>query len=189
MSETKDNLSWQAFRYVANELDAAETSEFELLLATDQAAREAVANAVGETARIRQALDREAVATATSQRSSWNRKTARVTTVAIGSCLALFLALCLVRSSVPVPGRVADLAIANELTLSRAQLAYAWAEARNGSIELQAKVDAELSNTLDSVLTGPIDSESEQSLVAPSWMLAALVKMDGGIDTEDEVQE
>lgn len=41
-----DDVNWLAFRYVAGELDEAETQAFELLLETDQPAREAVAQAV-----------------------------------------------------------------------------------------------------------------------------------------------
>ena len=42
MSEPQDKLSWSAFRYVANELDASEISEFESRLMTEQAARSGI---------------------------------------------------------------------------------------------------------------------------------------------------
>ena len=42
----QDELEWTAFRYVANELPAAELAEFEQRLADDQHAREAVARCV-----------------------------------------------------------------------------------------------------------------------------------------------
>lgn len=189
MSETKDNLSWSAFRYVANELDAAEASEFESLLLTEQAAREAVADAVEETTRIRRALAGAVVVTGASQRSNWSHQKTRVAVVTIGSCLTLLLALFFVRSSTPISGDVVHQAIESDSSVSPAQLAYAWAEARNGSTELQPAIGGEFTETFDSVLSGPLDSESEQSLVAPSWMLAALAKMDGGIDSELDIQE
>jgi hypothetical protein len=41
-----DELAWLAFRYIAGELHGPELTQFELLLAEDQTAREAVASAV-----------------------------------------------------------------------------------------------------------------------------------------------
>jgi len=189
MSETQDKLHWLAFRYVADELDATEASEFESLLATDQAAREAVARAVEVTTQIRQALANAVVVTAASKQSNWSRNTTRAAVVAVGSCLTLFLALCLVRSSLPITGGVAHQSIESDSSVSPAQLAYAWAKARNGLTELQPVANPVLTDSLDAVLFAAVDSESEQSLVAPSWMLAALAKMDGGIDSEIEYQE
>jgi len=45
----QDDLNWLAFRYVAGELDDAETQAFEARLETDQPAREAVAQSVALT--------------------------------------------------------------------------------------------------------------------------------------------
>ena len=137
----------------------------------------------------RQALAGDFVVTAVSRRSNWGNKKARVAVVAIGSCLTLLLALGFVVSSRPISGDVAHQDDESELSISPAQLAYAWAEARMGSTELQPAFGAELTETLDAVLNGPLDSDSEQSLVAPSWMLAALSKMDDGIDSKLDVQE
>jgi anti-sigma factor RsiW len=189
MSETQDKLNWLAFRYVANELDAAEASNFELLLTTDQAAREAVASAVAQTIQIRQALAGAVVVAATAQRSTWSRKTNRVTLVAVGSCLALLLAVCLLRSPLTITDGVAYQANENDFSNSPAQLAYAWAEARDGSTELQPATEPVLADSLDGVLIAAVDSDFEQSLVTPSWMLAALEKMDGGINSDLEMQE
>ena len=47
MTKVNDaNLLWHAFRYIADELSADETEQFEARLADDQVAREAVARAV-----------------------------------------------------------------------------------------------------------------------------------------------
>lgn len=189
MSETQEALSWLAFRYVANELDAVEANEFESLLMTDQVAREAVAAAVEEATQIRQALG--IVVCAGAQRSNWSLRTTRVAIVAAGSCLTLFLALCLVRPSLPKTDSVA-LTVANDSLSSPAQLAFVWAESRHGLAELQPVADPLLTDSLDMVSIADaddMDSESESSLVAPSWMLAALAKMDGGVDSEFEIQE
>ena len=188
MSETQDKLNWLAFRYVANELDATEVNEFESLLLTDQAAREAVARAVSETIQIRQAL--AVVATATSERSNWGRKSTRVAFLAIGSCLALLLAVCLIRPSLPPAGSeiVYQSAISSPSD-SPLQLAYVWAEARHDLAEFPPAANAVLADSLDAVVIAAIDSDLEQSLVAPSWMLAALANADSGIDSEFENQE
>ena len=45
----RDELEWDAFRYVANELSADESTAFEQRLADDQEAREAVAHCVEMT--------------------------------------------------------------------------------------------------------------------------------------------
>ncbi|MBI2480072.1 MAG: hypothetical protein HYV60_16015 [Planctomycetia bacterium] len=189
MSETEDRLSWLAFRYVANELDATETREFESRLITDQVAREAVATAVEETIRIRRALAGAVVVTAASQRSKWSRRSTRVAVVAIGSCLTLLLAVCLVRPTVPVTGVVARPSVANERSDSPAQLAYAWAEARYQLAEFQPATNVVLTDAMDPVAIVLRDLESEQSLVAPSWMIAALAKMGSGGESEIEIQE
>lgn len=46
-ADQRDELDWLAFRYVAGEMTADEAGDFELRLADDQAAREAVSRAVG----------------------------------------------------------------------------------------------------------------------------------------------
>lgn len=99
------------------------------------------------------------------------------------------MALFLVRSSRPTTDDVAHQASEQHASSSPAQLAYAWAEARNGSTELQLAINPVLADSLDAVLIASVDLESEQSLLAPSWMLAALEKMDGGIDSDMEIQE
>ncbi|QDU40719.1 hypothetical protein Mal4_50790 [Maioricimonas rarisocia] len=45
-TDRDDNLTWLAYQYVANELDAAQRAEFEARLADDQAARDALADLV-----------------------------------------------------------------------------------------------------------------------------------------------
>jgi len=187
MSEAQDKLSWLAFRYIANELDATEANDFESLLLTDQAAREAVAVAVSETTQIRQALT--AVVRGASQRSHWSRKSSRLAIVAMGSCLALLLAVCLVRSSLPPVNGVVHQSVTSSLSDSPVELAYAWAEARHGGPEFQSAGNFVLTESLDVLSMAAIDSDFERSLVAPSWMLAAVAKIDSGVDSEFEPQE
>ena len=187
MSETQEKLRWLAFRYLADEMDASEANDFESRLLTDQVAREAVARAVSETTQIRQAL--ATVVTGTSQRSGWSRRSTHFAIVAMGSCLTLFLAVCLVRSSLPPERSVVHQLVASSPSDSPIELAYAWAEARHGLAEVQSAGSVALTDSLDVVSIAAIDSEFERSLVAPSWMLAALANMDGGVDPKFEIQE
>ncbi|MBC8355036.1 MAG: hypothetical protein H8E66_23910 [Planctomycetes bacterium] len=186
MSESQSELNWLAFQYVANELDAAETTDFESLLLTDQSAREAVAKMVGESVELRSALGTATVATASSHEGSWNRKASRVAIVTVGSCLTLLLAVCFIRPMTPVSDRVVDKSVESD---SPAQLAYAWAESRQGLDDLQSSLGIDLSDTLGSALSDAPVAESDQPLVAPSWMLAALTKQGAGFDSELDIQE
>ena len=47
-AESNNDLSWQAFCYVANELDAKARRQFEIRLEQDQIARDAVAQALDD---------------------------------------------------------------------------------------------------------------------------------------------
>lgn len=188
MSETQDKLNWLAFRYVANELDAAEVSEFESQLLTDQAAREAVAVAVEQATRIRRALSSGVVVAAAAQRSNWGRKSTRVAIVVLGSSLSLLLSVCLVQTSRPVADGVFSESLVGPSTDASAQLAFAWAEARHGLTELKPAAHVALTDSFEGVLAVATDSDFEQSLVPPSWMLAALGTLDSGNDSEFEVE-
>lgn len=189
MSKSNSELNWLAFRYVANELDPTETSDFESLMLTDQSAREAVAKMVGETVTFRSAFASDNVAAASLQRENWSRKTIRVTVVSVGSCLTLLLAMLLVRSTSSPIDRVAGDVIESESLASPAQLAYAWAESRRGLGELRQSTSVNASDPMDVVLNDTFVSDLDQPLVAPSWMLAALTKQATGINSELEVQE
>ncbi|MCA9119882.1 MAG: hypothetical protein H6822_01035 [Planctomycetaceae bacterium] len=185
MSEVRDKLSWLAFRYVANELDATEVSDFESQLLTDQAAREAVARVVEQSAMIHQALSRGAVATAPRHRSRWEKKSPAVALVALGSTLALLLAVCLVPTSQPLLDGVPGNSGAGR-SVDSAQLALAWAESRHELIESKSVNSVALADSFDGVSS---DSDYEHSLVPPSWMLAALGQMDSEIGPDFGVQE
>jgi hypothetical protein len=76
------DLDWLAFRYVAGELDPAEAAAFELRLADDQLARDAVCRAVALAGRMATAAPQEAessaeIATAPSPAAASPAATAR----------------------------------------------------------------------------------------------------------------
>jgi hypothetical protein len=185
MNKVNNELDWQAFRYVANEMSEAESSDFESLLLTDQTAREAVARAIEETAHIRQALAHSDIAIADLQRSSWNRKSRRTAVVAIGSCLTLLVAIFVVRISLPV----SDGGLHYVAEDDSAGLAFAWVEARGELLDLEQEVNTELTDIYEAVLDSTIVLEEDETLVAPTWMLAALAKLDDGADFNELIQE
>ncbi|HRX81417.1 MAG TPA: hypothetical protein P5307_20250, partial [Pirellulaceae bacterium] len=100
----------------------------------------------------------------------------------------LLLAVALLRPSVSPTG-IASQSSVNEPIDSRAELAFAWAEVRYQLAEFQPAANAVMADAMDPIAIALRDSESEQSLVAPNWMLAALAKKDSGIELEFEIQE
>ena len=56
-------------------------------------------------------------------------------------------------------------------------------------MDFQPALHAEPVEPWDSLASTSIESESSQSLVAPTWMLAALEKMDREVVSELELQE
>lgn len=187
MSDTKDNLNWLAFRFIANELNVTEASEFESLLVEDQAAREAVAQAVAETNLLGRALAEQRVATPSSRQTSWRVPTTQVVAIAAGSCLLLLGMFLAVRSLDPIPFDVVVHDVEINPPNAPAELAFAWVESRaSGWQSVTSDSDSEL---LDSLLTAAVDVEEEDPLVAPSWMLAALARTDSAVNAANELQE
>ena len=92
--ECENELDWSAFCYAAGEMNAAEAAAFELRLADDQAAREALARAVELTQVVASAESLQPVVALRSQSSSqssqWSR---RLGWMAIGSAASLLVAL------------------------------------------------------------------------------------------------
>lgn len=185
MNKINGELDWQAFRYVANEMNEAESSDFESLLLTDQTAREAIARAIEETTQIRQAFAHSDIAVADLQRSSWNRKSRRTVVVAIGSCLTLLVAIFVVRISLPI----SDGSLQHVAKDDSSGLAFAWLEARGESFDLEQEANAELTDIYEAALDSTVVPEDDETLVAPTWMLAALAKLDDGADFNELIQE
>lgn len=89
MTGSCDDLLFEAFRYTADELSDAERSRFEERLATDQAAREAVA----QTVQIAQAVAASPVDPVTPhpQSTLWSRRWAVIAALAACVCVALLV--------------------------------------------------------------------------------------------------
>src|SRR5262245_10127855 len=87
-----NDLDWLAFSYAAGELTPAEAEQFELRLADDQSAREALARAV-ELCQVVTAAELQSdnyIAPAAKTRSTWND---RLSWMAIGGLASLLIAM------------------------------------------------------------------------------------------------
>jgi anti-sigma-K factor RskA len=176
-----NELDWLAFCYAAGELSAQDTEQFETRLAGDQAAREALARAVELTQTVVAAetvawavpaktdsthvADQVSLAPATTRKSPYLR-----IWLGIGIAAAILLALNL--------AGLVDLTVNSSKQSSplRAQLAFAWTEARAqmvGDSEdgVWPALDA-LHEAEDDFSADVLPSEFAE---APSWLTAALL--------------
>jgi hypothetical protein len=199
---TRETLDWQAYRYIANEMSSQEQSDFELLLADDQAAREAVAQAVELTQTIYAAelfssphaishnsvADSPAASAAVepapiSLRSrNWLVPVGWITVGAV-ACLALVLSVPqLIPRTGPEIGMAPDLVRPGKASV---ELAEAW------SAQTLHEGEGELEEpALDPSAAWKEESEWETPLAenhAPAWMLEAVRRE--APDTADEEME
>ncbi len=198
MNDKPNDIDWLAFRYIANELDSTEATEFESRLETDQAARQAVALAVREASQLHAAIteaaaDGPAATLAASSTSLWNVPATRIAVIA-GSCLTLLLAVIAIRSTLSEPLDVAThptdaLPSSNNAIQDSTELAFAWAQGFDVDIDEDAILAERSADSLESEVASTPITNGDQPLVAPSWMLAALSTMDRGIDSDMELQE
>ena len=186
----QDKLDWLAFRYVANELSGLERVSFEGQLASDQSAREAVARMVQRTTELSQALsagtDRPTIA---ASQSAWKGRATRWLTVGIASSLALFAAV-LASRHFTIPALDEPIAqYRSQPSVEPADLAFAWAEVRAPQDDF-ADLLSELP-VFNDLLLADVDQtdEADQSLGPPSWMIAAVARMDQNLSDEMGLQE
>ena len=186
---TNSELDWQAFRYIAGEMTEPEGAAFELQLADDQLAREAVARAVELTETVSAChfdLDDEIVAAEVELPRSVKRIGwwSAVVWASLGAAASLLLVLTLQgkwKNDSPLAG-----AFPSQSDLqsdSTGELAEAWSETREplngeeftGSISLETGDDADLAESDDTLPELNVDEE----VAAPEWMLAALEDLAG----------
>ncbi|MBW3595655.1 MAG: hypothetical protein KY475_00105 [Planctomycetes bacterium] len=170
----EDQLHWTAYRYTADELAIDEREAFELRLADDQSAREAVAKAV-ELLQATHFVVAESRTVERSMRSephriSWSGW------VALGAAACLLVILGLQQGGVILtPGNPhADV---SDIRESDQGLAMAWTQTRHllSQFDAQDSAAAFADELDDQALTGTVASEDE--VAAPTWMLAALAGM------------
>jgi hypothetical protein len=168
-SQSQTELDWLAFRYVADELSSDERDEFELRLATDQSAREAVAAAVELLANVHRAEVTVLAETAavshpvvcpadrTALRTSGRRGGAWVVATAVALVAAVLLApeawFGLSPEELARRGAQRD----------RQELATLWTES-----------SAEANDSWSEDSSDEAASEDDDDALVPGWMLAAL---------------
>lgn len=154
---TENSLDWLAFCYVADELSDDERAAFEMRLATDQAAREAVAAAV-ELSLATQLVLAEAeppVVTKPESPDETYRRGWWSVALACGGLLALVVMNQLVWRPSPAPEAARDLAVV-------------WSETLPDSAETVSD-DTNDNETLLGELNG-----EEEEMDLPTWMIAAV---------------
>ena len=194
MNDPKNGqVEWSAFCYVAGEMTESEREQFEQLLASDQSARELLAQAVELTqamaaaeAGCHRAVAVVAPASRVETPKAWPR---RLAWMAIGSAASLLVALIWNSSGAGI--YVASLWEEPEVELpmksgelsSLPQLAAAWTQTRT---ELSDANDAALwypahlaasgwsESGADSSFDERTDPAAEDAFHAPSWMTAAV---------------
>ena len=192
MNHSPESLDMLAFRYLAEELSVAEREQFELQLATDQAAREAVARMVEYSSAIRLAIvsqARELGGVALPQRrEEGTSRSAAATAVAIGSSLALLLAIAMWLPPFEVRDGVGESSSSGDSQVT--ELALAWAETRSQIRSAhEVAVDDEWTAELPEGLSDLDESAEATHFQAPGWMLAAVAGLTDDTALPREVVE
>jgi anti-sigma-K factor RskA len=157
MSASREELDWLAFQYAVGELSPAEQAEFERLLATDQAATDALAEAVELLAATRQALARPVV----------RRPVLRWIGYAAAASLVLWLAM-----GAPVPGTRQERPVADRVDPERA-IALAWSQLLTSTELDEAEMvrawsdDATILADTEPLVTMDDDADVE----LPAWLM------------------
>lgn len=184
------DLAWLAYRYVADELTAEEASTFELRLAEDQTAREAVAQAVELSSAVKVALHDSAIepepAVCTVEaRGFWSQKTwlQPAAWMAVGAAACLAAVVCFYRTdqdeSLP-PVAVVE----GETEFAQAgAVAMVWAQSQDSGSEdlyLFGSGDGTDGSGMDvSGMEGSADEHADANdpqMIAPGWVLAAVTR-------------
>jgi hypothetical protein len=153
------DLDWLAFQYIHDELSADQAEEFEQRMAEDQAAREAVAEAVLLCQAV--AAGAKEVIPAGTEHRSWLLHAAWAA-IGAAACLALVFVL---RSPTRQP--VTPLAQRPQLSdLTDEELALVWALSLESPEGLLVD-DEDLNLASDT-------RDAEREVVVPPWMLEAL---------------
>jgi hypothetical protein len=174
--EHASELDWSAFCYAAGEMTEAEAAAFELRLADDQTAREALARAVELTQAVATAESLEPVVVVRSQPSGrdWNWS-GRLGWMALGSAASLLVALFW-------SGAGSWLGSEPVAAGDQARLAVAWTQTRQELADSDSDLwypkhlsasESAASDEQTESQSEPTESELLDS-VAPSWMTAAV---------------
>ena len=187
-----DDLRWLAFQYVAGELAGAELERFEASLLEDQAAREAVGEAVELTQATHLACRRPAVVASRTAETSTSARWVPAAWMTIGAALSLLLVIGLQFARWPTPpsdsdGKMADPGL----------LAVAWIEnSENEEVRslwgTEPTADEEWDHQAPWLAEDETVGDDDGGWMAPSWMESAIAGMaaegsqDGDSDSNHE---
>ncbi len=173
----QDELTWLAFQYVAGELSTADADLFEERLADDQAAREAVAQAVAlfHTVCAVEAAEPVVALAGAPLRERDSRRVAVIWRVALGTAAAALLAVTL---NFNLWNRTSP--DAKNVAAVTPALADAWSALR---ADFASDENVTPSVAASAVLTDAELAIAEEDLAvstdAPSWMTAAVLGLSG----------
>jgi len=170
MKPTEHNLDWLAFRYVSGELTGDETESFELRLADDQAARDAVASAVELSQAIvaAESLASPVISPAAALRKSWST---HIAWFACGAAACLLVVLALNFAGQQRESSVSPV------------LANRWSEQLNLAIEDEETPEVPREG-----------DESDETFAASDWMVEAVRSLhenqpdEGDSDSSNEME-
>jgi hypothetical protein len=184
-----DELAWLAFRFIAGEMTADESRAFEARLADDQAAREAVAEAVELFHAVCAAEAAEPICVAAKAQTTWTQRIAWVASGAVAAAIVVLVGLNLGSLTRRLPS-------GNEPAIAAISpaLADAWSAVRSDLTGGDEVAPERLVSTSDDLSDEGLNDEhvgsfaseftDEQLTLAtetPSWMTAAVL----GLSTRD----
>jgi len=175
-----NDLDWLAFTYAAGELTPAEVEQFELRLADDQTAREALARAVElcQTVTAAEIQSDIYVTPAATTRKRWND---RLSWMAVGGLASLLLAL-LWSGVIGPTWHTAQLR-----SFSKQNLAFAWTETKQQIATVrEAGYWPSVFNDTDDDSSSAV-AVDESTVDAPSWMTAALLSSAAGESSDTDL--
>jgi hypothetical protein len=175
-ASTDSDLDWLAFQYVAGELLADESEAFELRLADDPSACEAVARAVQLLGTV--AAAHSTAPTPVPQTSTVGLRWRRLAAVA---CVAALVVLGISLRLLQKPSAIDEVGLSERSNARTVSDWVALGSSENDSDESDTD-DLELSFN-DTEQPPKVDSPADD-LAVPSWMVAALER-----DHDDRVEE
>lgn len=169
-SEAKQKIEWEAFRYVAGEMNSEECAGFERLLDESQMAREAVADMVEVSQAVKLSLESEPVVAVTKRRpsgaGSWWLG------VAMGSAACLLIMVSWQQTN--TPNREAATETPDAEMPDAGALAARWSEVlqREDGGWNEDSIDDQFAESLSDWDADAALEEEPQT--APEWMMAAV---------------
>ena len=183
-NKSSANLNWRAFQYAHDELSSGEAAAFELLLLTDQVAREAVIAAAKLTQAVRAASGDSVTELATpvtsGARTKGKSRVARWLAAGVAACAAAIAGVAVMNSNA-----LRDRPAENHRNPATAQvraLALRWSELNSFANDDGFGIPGDYgqgtlaadSTSQESIDRSPFEASDEDA--TPSWMLSAVTR-------------